>query len=306
MLQTFTLCSLIILSNSLSIFANDSLYPTDINYGVQNGYNTINKTYTLSSTDDPTIIPKETFLQYGEEYVFSEIIKKEISEDDKKEHIETIVINTSTNDLNTILSELEEMIEYDKEGYLGTLKLDINSINSEVSGYSNKSYTATRTREYTNFSTQDTSLVPKTIADGGLTYNLKTVNFKSSNTNSIDSTEIATSYIAVATYTTNVSNKSVNGYKTTANYLGTISKTVKDKVIYTATFIGNPISEVESTEIDITTEEVDEPTNIGFDFGVLLSILKTLFLLMLISAFGYGIYFYFFYRNITIFNQNGL
>ncbi len=306
MLQTVTLCLLLVLSNSLYVFANDTLYPTDVSYGVQNGYNVINKTYSLAATDDPTIIPKETFSQYGEEYVFSEIVKKEISEDDNKEHIETISINTSTNDLNTILSEFEETIEYNKDGYTGLLRLDINSINTEVSGYSNNSYTSKRTREYPNFSTQDTSLVPKTITDGGLTYNLQTVTFKAGNTDSIDSTQIATSYTAVATYTTNVSSKSVNGYKTTANYVGDISKTVTNKVLYTATFIGNPINEIQNVETDIITEEVSAQTNKGFDFGILLSIIKNLFILALIAAIGYGIYFYLFYRNITIFNQDGL
>ncbi len=309
MLQTFILCFLVVLTNGLSVFANDvgnTLYPTDISYEVQNGYNVINKTYALSSSDDPTIIPKETFNQYGEDYIFSEIIRKEIFEDDKKEHIETININTSTNDLNTILSEFEETMEYNKDGYTGTLKLDINSIKSEVSGYSSNSYTAKRTREYPNFSTQDTSLVPKTITDGGLTYNLQTVNFKATNTNSIDSTEVATSYTAVATYTTNVSNKSVNGYKTTANYVGTISKTVTNKVLYTATFIGNPIDEVENVEVDTTQPVQEEKPSNSVDFSGIAEMFKMLFLLILISAIGYAIYFFLFYRNITIFNQNGL
>lgn len=306
MLQTVTLCLLLVLSNSLYVFANDTLYPTDVSYGVQNGYNVINKTYSLAATEDPTIIPKETFSQYGEEYVFSEIVKKEISEDDKKEHIETISINTSTNDLNTILSEFEETMEYNKDGYTGSLSLDINSINTEVSGYSNNSYTSKRIREYPNFSTQDTSLVPKTITDGGVTYNLQTVTFKSGNTDSIDNTQIATSYTAVATYTTNVSSKSVKGYKTTANYVGDISKTVTYKVLYTATFIGNPIVDIENTESDMSTVEVANNTTSGFNFDLLLSVIKNLLLLFVIAAIGYCIYYYLFYRNITVFNQNGL
>lgn len=309
LLQTFTLCFLFVFFSSLSVFANDvstMLYPTDINYEVQNGYNVINKTYALSYSDDPTIIPKETFKQYGEDYVFSEIIRKEISEDDKKEHTETIIINTSSNDLNTILSEFEETMEYNKDGYVGTLKLDINSINSEVSGYSNSSYTAKRTREYPNFSTQDTSLVPKTITDGGLTYNLQTVNFKPTNTNSIDSTEVATSYTAVATYTTNVSNKSINGYKTTANYVGSISKSVTDKVLYTAIFIGNPINEIEINDTEIVVPIEDEITTNKLDFSGVFSMFKVLFLLIVIASIVYGIYFFLFYKNITVFNQNGL
>lgn len=307
LLQTFTICVLVVFTSVFSVFASDiTLYPTDISYEVQNGFNVISKTYALSPNDDPSKIPKESFTRYNEEYTFSEIVKKESLIDDKMEHTETVTINTKTNDLNTILAELNDTIQYEKDGYVGTLKLDINSVKSEVSGYSNNSYTAKRTREYPNFSTQDTSQVPKTITDGGLTYNLQNVTFKASNTDSIDSTQIATSYTAVATYTTNVSNKSVNGYKTTANYVGTINKTVTDKVLYTATFIGGPVIELESDTVDIENNFVDEQQANKFNFSAFTSILKVLFLFALIGALCFVAYYLLFYKNITVFNQNGL
>lgn len=307
LLQTFTICVLVVFTSVFSVFASDiTLYPTDISYEVQNGFNVISKTYALSPNDDPSKIPKESFTRYNEEYTFSEIVKKESLIDDKMEHTETVTINTKTNDLNTILAELNDTIQYEKDGYVGTLKLDINSVKSEVSGYSNNSYTAKRTREYPNFSTQDTSQVPKTITDGGLTYNLQNVTFKASNTDSIDSTQIATSYTAVATYTTNVSNKSVNGYKTTANYVGTINKTVTDKVLYTATFIGGPVIELESDTVDIENNFVDEQQANKFNFSAFTSILKVLFLFSLIGALCFVAYYLLFYKNITVFNQNGL
>ncbi len=303
----FVLCYSVVFTSSLQVFADEiSLYPIDVNYEVQNGFNIITKTYALSSSDDPSKIPKENFTQYDEEYILSDITKKEITEDDSMEHIETVTINTTANDLNTILAELEDTLEYDEDGYTGVLKLDINSIQSEVSGYSNNSYTSTRTREYPNFSNQDTSLVPKTITDGGITYNLQTVNFKSSNTNSIDSTEIATSYTAVATYTTKVSSKSVKGYTTTANYIGTINKTVANKILYTATFIGNPSTDIDSTEqIENSIVEI-EKTKSSFNFSSLIPVLKTLIILIFTGGIAYLIYFIMFYQNITIFNQNGL
>lgn len=307
LLQTFTICVLVVFTSVFLVFASDiTWYPTDISYEVQNGFNVISKTYALSPNDDPSKIPKESFTRYNEEYTFSEIVKKESLIDDKMEHTETVTINTKTNDLNTILAELNDTIQYEKDGYVGTLKLDINSVKSEVSGYSNNSYTAKRTREYPNFSTQDTSQVPKTITDGGLTYNLQNVTFKASNTDSIDSTQIATSYTAVATYTTNVSNKSVNGYKTTANYVGTINKTVTDKVLYTSTFIGGPVIELESDTVDIENNFVDEQQANKFNFSAFTSILKVLFLFALIGALCFVAYYLLFYKNITVFNQNGL
>lgn len=244
------------------IVSTNDVYPIDVEETEENGFYMIVRTYALSSNEEPKNIPRNNFTKYGEKYIFSEITKKENSTQNRIQHIETVTINTPKNTMESVLSQLESEINYEKDGFQGILKLDISSIKTEAAGYKTKTSNLSTTREYPNLSNNDTSSIPKSISQNGLTYNLTDVRFVGDSTVMIDYEQIPETYKAIATYNTTSKSTNVTGYTTTANYVGEITKTLVDKTIYKVYFLSeNPINKiVEEPEI-INTLDNDNLEN---------------------------------------------
>jgi hypothetical protein len=144
--------------------------------------------------------------------------------------------------MESIIQQLQPQIEYTSEdGYAGFLSLNISSIKVEQAGTKTNSYTLTAKREYPHLSSNDTSLIPKTIEDGGKTYTLANVDWKAGNTVTVDYEAMPEYYTAYANYTATGSKTVVTGYITTAEYVGTISKIGQGKTVYAASFLGKEI-----------------------------------------------------------------
>jgi len=237
------------------------LYPVSVVESQYNGKNEIVKTYELSANEKPTNIARESFTRDGWLYELSDITKEDTSNTDVREHTETITINTATNDIAAILLLLEPEMEYKSStGYTGILSLDISSITVETEGTKSSSYTISATREYPHLSSNDTSLIPKTIIDNGRTLTLSNIDWRVQNYTTIDYEQIPDSYTAVVTYTGTASKTTVTGYTTTAEYRGKLSKTIKGKTVYTAYFVGIPIISPTVNEPDVTEPAVSETT----------------------------------------------
>jgi hypothetical protein len=154
-----------------------------------------------------------------------------------------VEINTDSKDLNEIIKLLSTTLDYQGEdGYCGLLSLDLTSINCEAAGYQNSSYTVTATREYPHLSSNDLSLIPKTIADNGKTLELDNVRWEVQQYTTVDYEDIPDSYRAVATYSVRASRSVVTGYITTAEYNGEVSRSVNGDTVYTAYFSGTEIN----------------------------------------------------------------
>jgi len=285
-----------------------TLFPIDVEEKVESNYGVIIRTYALKPDEKPGDIPINSFDKYGVRYELSEIIKKENRSEDKLTHTETITINTPGNDMNEILNQLSQEIPYEKDGYAGKLSLDISTITCEAAGYKMNSYTLTVTREYPHLSSNDTSLIPKTVTDRGVTYSLADVSFNAQGTNSIDYESIPTSYTAVAKYTTKGSSQKVTGYVTTAEYHGEIIKTLTNETIFKAYFISkSPVVEPESTpeptpEPDpIESEKPMQSINARWLLPVIMSILS-----ILLSAGAVILLFLKFSHNTIVYSKQGV
>lgn len=285
-----------------------SLYPVQVEEVDIGESREVIKIYELSQSDNPKEISREPFEKNGYRYELYDITKSDTNGTDKKEHIENVTINTNSQDINVILNELEETIEYvSEEGYEGTLRLDIGSIQSAVKGYNNSSYTKSESREYPNLSSADTSLVPKTISVGGQTLKLSKVDWKTSNTQTVNFEQLADTYTAVAVYTGTATRSSIAGYETTAVYKGDISKKIQGKVVYTAYFSGEKIEEEEVKELSSKElkqqlkeqkkkeKETDEESSLNpiIPIGIVSGLL----------SMGGISYLLFFRRNVTVFSR---
>lgn len=218
------------------------LYPASVNEVREDGKRGIIKVYELDCGENPAHISREPFERDNWRYELTDITRTETAFGDTKEHTETVTLNTDTKETQVILGKLAPTISYESEdGYRGLLTLNVANIKVEQAGTKTNSFTMTATREYPYLSNSDTSLVPKTVTDGGKTYTLSKVDWKSGNLETIDYNALPEYYTAVATYTATGSKTVVTGYVTTAEYTGTVSKINQGKTVYTAYFLGTEI-----------------------------------------------------------------
>ena len=218
------------------------LYPTHVWENNTANRREIIRVYELREDESPAHIPREAFERDGFRYELAEIVRREMPAHSTKEHIEGISVSTQTNDLATIIKLLAPTLEYlTDEGYFGVLALDISSIATESDGTRTTSHGVSITREFPHLSNTDTSLVPRTITEGGRTYNLASVDWRTQGTAAVDHTQIASSFTAVATYSGTATRTSTIGYTTTAEYRGQISRIATGRTEFTVHFIGIPI-----------------------------------------------------------------
>ncbi|GHU36001.1 hypothetical protein FACS1894105_05650 [Clostridia bacterium] len=251
-----------------------TMYPVRVSETFDNGVRQIIKTYELSANEKPKDIPREDFEQSSWKYTLTDIVMKETAKTETRRHIETVTLNTDTNEPEKIITLLGSTKEYKSaDNFAGILTLDVTGIKTVAAGTKTTSYEMKVTREYPHLSANDSSLVPKTVTDNGKTYTLAGIDWKAGNYITVDYEQVPEYYTANAVYTATVTSTKVTGYITTAEYCGTIAKISQGKTIYTAYFTGEEIrtplatealtpAESETTEpaTEIPAEPVTEPT----------------------------------------------
>jgi len=218
------------------------IYPIHVWESREDGRREIIRVYELRDDENPAHIPREPFERDGFRFELAEIVRREMPMHSTRDHVEIVVVNTQTNDLATVLRLLSPTVEHlSEDGYFGVLALDTSTISIESDGTRTSSHTVTTTREFPHLSNADTALVPRTITDGGRTYNLANVEWRTQSTTPIDYRQVASTFTAVATYTRNATRTSTIGYTTTAEYRGQVSRIAVGRTEFTAHFIGIPI-----------------------------------------------------------------
>lgn len=214
-----------------------TLYPAEVRLSEENGMIRLERVYYLSTHDDPSAIPTEDFDRERKHFTLLDVLKNDLSETDTKDYIETVTLESATKDVGEIIKMLEPEREIvTEDGYSGILKPDYANITVEAAGYKNNSWTVSATRTYPNLSDADTGLIPKTIEDSGRTLTLANVDWQEANTDYVDGEALAVHYTAVASYTGTATGRSVTGYTVTVDYMGEVTKTSVDTVVYTAIF----------------------------------------------------------------------
>ena len=248
------------------------VYPSDVTEIRDGGGWQIIKTYSLLPDELPGDIPREPFERSGWTFRLTDIIRTETANAETREHVETVTLDTESKELETILPMLPPTMEYrDEDGFVGILSLDVSSITVETAGTRTSSYTMSVTREYPHLSSNDTSLVPKTVTDRGTTYTLAGVEWRAGNTVTVDYNALPEYYTAIASYTATGTSTRVTGYTTTAEYTGTLAKLSQGRTIYTAYFLGEeiriPLELVASTPEPTSTPTLTETPTPGTTDG---------------------------------------
>ena len=241
---------LALFSMTASVFAADLPQPQEVIRGQSENLQTVEKVYVLPNTEDGSSIPTENFTENETEYAFAELKVQDNTQEEVKEHSETVSIHTSTNNTQAVISKFKPTIEISTEdGYIGTLELDYTTLNVTAAGYGTQSYTITESRTYPNLMDADTSLVPKTITKDGSTLSLTNISWQSAASDNIDGHDLAVRYTANATYSGTGTKTYTKGYTATAVYKGEIKKIVDDTITYTAVFHEVPKPEPEKKSL---------------------------------------------------------
>lgn len=227
----------------------ESLYPVDIILNLDN--REIRKVYDLSPSTDPSTLPMATFERDGLEYSCTDILREVIIGTETQTLTQTETVESKKKDLETLLSLLPQEREVTtEEGFTGTLRLDLDSIETEVSGYGSSKQAVTATRSYPNLSDADTQYLPKTIEDNGRTLTLSDVQWQTDNTYNADDYEIGDRYTAICTYSGSKTVSYVKGYNTTADYVGDVHRTGVTMIRYTVIFTGTEVPEPEPVVVE--------------------------------------------------------
>ena len=264
-----TLCALaLVMAGSATALAaeaasDSSYYPISVEEYTYGDFDElrINKTYQLSLSDDPSLIPTEDFTRNGRHYYLLDMTRKDEVGVDVQTHTETVTQASDTNNLETILQRLDAEMEVTTEdGYVGILRLDHTSVQVTTDGYATKTNTLSASRSYPNLSEADVSLIPKSIEDKGKTLTLGDVKWSESMDVDGEGNPV-TRYTATASYTGTSTSRYATGYTVSANYTGEVSKANCAVVTYTAIFGSEKAPEESKTPGSDDKHDADQAGN---------------------------------------------
>jgi len=205
--------------------------------------------------DEPLAIPVDDFIRDNTVFTLNSLIRIDTDQTEHSERRYEVSIETVTSDINEIMSQLARTIEYDNNGFVGTLTLDNESITTVEKESTSRWISRSLAHTYFNLAYGDTSQIARTITRGGITYSLDSVSW-SENTIPVDFTQVARSFNAVATYVGGFNERVITGFITTAAYYGEVVNIDHNpEIIYEVVFVPAP------------TIEADEPLQGGIVSG---------------------------------------
>ena len=263
LLMTAMILSLVCIPSALAADTSSACYPTSVTRS-EDGTE-IRKVYDLGPEEAPAGIPRSDFQQDGVRYTLVDLLKQELPENESRQHVETVTLESKNKDMASVLELLPQQREFvTDDGLSGTLTLQLDTVQVDVSGYGSSTRAVNVTRSYPNLAGQDTSYIPKTIQDGGRTLTLQDISWQTDNTASLDGYAMGDRFTAVATYSGSATSSYVKGYTVTANYAGTVSRIALNKTRYVAIFEGD------GPTVDIIPTETESGSGFQFHWAYLL------------------------------------
>ena len=185
LLMTAMILSLVCIPSALAADTSSACYPTSVTRS-EDGTE-IRKVYDLGPEEDPAGISRSDFQQDGVRYTLVDLLKQELPENESRQHMETVTLESKNKDMASVLELLPQQREFvTDDGLSGTLTLQLDTVQVEAPGYGSSIRAVNVTRSYPNLAGQDISYIPKTIQDGGRTLTLQDISWQTGNTTSLD------------------------------------------------------------------------------------------------------------------------
>lgn len=238
----FSFCSLLTVSNCFAMTLDNTVITED--------KSSCYKTYLVQKDEQSSFfdrIEKELEID-GQKYYFESYTYE------NKENIDTIDISTTkiiiskTNNIESIINQLGNTINYNIDGYVGEYKLDTQNIQIKTIDNGFEEYLVEKNKSYTNLKRNDLDFVPKQITKNNKALDLLKVEWKVQTTKIIGESEVPDLYTAKCYYAGKERINYPSTYKVTAQYLGNATKKVSDFYKYKVKY--NKIEE-KVPEIDV-------------------------------------------------------
>jgi len=212
------------------------LVPVERNQSEINGEMTIVEVYEVPSGIDPNTLVKENFELGGYLYSEDSIVKTTYTETKQKDVEMQFENEVNSANLADHIGELPASMEYDVDGWTGTLYLNPQTIAITATAQSTRTRTNTQTKTY-NLEMNDPTLVPES-------YNgLPRTSLEFTPAGFIEGSSIPSSYTATAVFSRR-SNYSVDSaWSMSATYVGTANFEDTNNLRYTVTYKGVEIPE---------------------------------------------------------------
>ena len=213
-----------------------SFYPIEIQSAEDNGYRLLVKSFLVPQDTDPQTLIEEELVRRGVEYRVSDILRKELEgSTETKEVSQSVAVTTDSKGKEVLLSSLAPSIQYDENGFIGTLTLDMDSISSEVAEQESYSYVLKDTKEFTALQRNDPYYIPKSSEKNGVTLELKDIQWTSM-ASAAENSDVPSMYNATAVYSGTAWGSKASEYLVRANYSGEVSKVTEGEVLYSIVY----------------------------------------------------------------------
>lgn len=256
----------VLLAGDHAVYTPVAVEPIEIN-----GVPTMTKTYEMPPDFDPAALKEEPFSQGGYWYRYERMDKTVQHRTDTQDAEDMVTIDTPSSDLATVIDRFPVAKTYAKDGFIGDLTLDLQSINVEATGYKTvtDSHPHSVTKSYT-LPYNDRSLVPETVQADGLS--LPRTGLTWTEAANVSDSDVPNSWTATAVYskTTYTSRQVATGYQASAVYRGQIAKTSVDHVTYAVTYVGSKIPVMPFLNPDVTLPQIVIVCAVGLLLLVLL------------------------------------
>ena len=245
--------------------------------------NELYKTYIVKNEEELNFTNgiEKNIEAFGNKYNYdSYSVSENISED--KIDIETSqTYKLNTNNIDEIVSQIENEIPYNQDGYEGKYKLDIQSISIKTNYNGFREVLIEKTVDYTNLEKNDLDFIPKVIEENGKELNLLNVNWIVEKNKKIGEYEVPDTYTASCYYAQKQRIDYPNTYTISANYVGTATKKSSDS----KTYILKYIKDVPPTPVEEEKEKINVLPIAGGTTGIFCIIL--FFLTKNVTVYNY-------------------
>ena len=264
--------------------------PMESTQAIVNGEMVLVEVYEVPTSMDPNTLIKDNFELKGYFFGLDSIVKENCDNLQEKTVTMDYSLPVSSGELDENLEQLPETLEYDEDGWTGTLYPVLSSVNIEVSDKATRSKTNSTTQTFDLGEFNDPTKVPKTYNGMSMVGNPE---IKASGY--IEGSSIPSGYTATATYSSTTYYTIATAWTMSATYSGVATYDDLIKFRYTITYKGE---EIQPNQVVLNNELITVPqgyevingelVKTGFDFSEFFNDVGGLLLIIIGAALLVG------------------
>lgn len=222
--------------NETKSYTISDYYPVAVQTTEEGGVRLLVKTFAVPEDTDPQTLVEGELTRRGVAYEVTDILRRDLpGEIEKKTVSQSVTMDIETDKMEDIFPLLKPTMEYQEEGFSGTLSLDKSSVRTKAAGTSNYAYTLKEETEFSNLDRNDLAYIPKTAEKNGVTLRLSDVEWTPM-ASGTENSEVPSLFSALATYTGTAWGSKADGYTVTADYTGEVSRMAEGQVLYSIVY----------------------------------------------------------------------